>query len=246
MFYTRVNLFAKAVVQTASSTTRQVHMNVKRSSTVLKSKLPSSLSLPIASFPLCSKQIHRGLMSAGAEATKIESYNGLMKVFHWVGALSILGAIATVKVCQNTAPKTQTLGLGKAQWMFYHKSCGLLMAMTIFPRIGIRMMSNIPKHLPSSPAVLADAAHYGMYFTALGMSITGVAMGYLGGKGLPFFYTTFPGAEGEKKNGKMAGDAFKIHSFMGKYVLEPLVCLHIGAVGFHIAKGEAVIARMLA
>jgi len=241
MFFLRVNSVAKGFMKATSSSFQNIQI---KSLNHLSSRFPTGGSQKL-SFPLYTKQLHRTMMSVGAQAQKIESYNGLMKVFHWVGALSVVGAIATVKTAQNTAPKTKTLGWGKMQWMFYHKSCGLLMAMTIFPRVGIRMMSSIPKHLPSSPAVIADAAHYGMYLAALGMSITGVAMGYLGGKGLPFFYTTFPGAEGEKKNGKMAGDAFKFHSFMGKYVLEPLVFLHVGAVGFHMVKGEAILARML-
>ena len=42
--------------------------------------------------------------------------------------------------------------------------------------------------------VLAKAGHYGLYAFMTIMPATGIAMGYYGGKGLPFFYTTIPGA----------------------------------------------------
>ena len=35
------------------------------------------------------------------------------------------------------------------------------------------------------------------------LPITGIMMGYAGGKGLPFFFTTIPGADKENKNGKL-------------------------------------------
>lgn len=46
---------------------------------------------------------------------------------------------------------------------------------------------------------LSHAAAYGLMTV---MPVTGIAMGYYGGKGLPFFFTTIPGAQGEDKNGK--------------------------------------------
>ena len=54
-----------------------------------------------------------------------------------------------------------------------------------------------------------------MYGFLIAMPVTGVAMGYLGGNGLPFFFTTIPGATKENKNGKLAGEAFKWHKYLG-------------------------------
>jgi len=48
----------------------------------------------------------------------------------------------------------------------------------------------------------AEAGHYALYAFMTIMPATGIAMGYFGGKGLPFFYTTIPGAE--KANGAIA------------------------------------------
>lgn len=46
------------------------------------------------------------------------------------------------------------------------------------------------------------AGHYALYAFMTIMPASGIAMGYYGGKGLPFFYTTIPGAE--KTNGAIA------------------------------------------
>jgi len=73
---------------------------------------------------------------------------------------------------------------------------------------------------------------------------TGVAMGYFGGKGLPFFTTTLPGAQGAAVDGKLAGQAFKIHKQFGWY-FEMLFLAHMGGVAFHMARGEAILARIL-
>lgn len=47
------------------------------------------------------------------------------------------------------------------------------------------------------------------------MPTSGIAMGYFGGKGLPFFgFGTIPGAA--SPNGAIAGQAFKIHKQVRK------------------------------
>ena len=63
---------------------------------------------------------------------------------------------------------------------------------------------NVEKIAGTAPweNVLAKAGHYGLYAFMTIMPATGIAMGYYGGKGLPFFYTTIPGAA--KANGNIA------------------------------------------
>jgi len=66
-------------------------------------------------------------------------------------------------------------------------------------------------------------------------------MGYFGGKGLPFFGYTIPGAE--KPNGQIAKNAFKVHKQAGVF-FEYLVPLHVGGVGLHYLKGEKILSRL--
>ena len=75
------------------------------------------------------------------------------------------------------------------------------------------------------------------------MPASGIAMGIFGGKGIPFFdFFTVPGVA--KPVPVIAKNAFKTHSWAGK-ALTYVVPFHIGAAGFHVAKGEKVLKRIL-
>ena len=88
---------------------------------------------------------------------------------------------------------------------------------------------------------LAAAGHAAMYGFLIAMPATGFVMGYYGGKGLPFFGVTIPGAA--EKDGKLAGRAFKLHKQIGLYY-EYFVPMHVGAVGLHALKGQNIMRRM--
>lgn len=127
-----------------------------------------------------------------------------------------------------------------------HKSFGTLAAILIVPRLATRLMSKSAGHLTGVKweQVLSQVSHTAMYGFLIGMPATGVAMGYYGGKGLPFFWTTLPGASNENKDGKLAGKAFKLHKQMGWY-MEMLFLGHMAGVGYHLAKGEKILSRIL-
>lgn len=85
--------------------------------------------------------------------------------------------------------------------------------------------------------------------TALGsmlvMPATGLAMGYYGGKGVPFYgLFTIPGkADKTKEDGKFAGQMFSWHKWTGQFIYY-FVGLHVSAAFFHAARGQAIFARM--
>jgi cytochrome b561 len=66
-------------------------------------------------------------------------------------------------------------------------------------------------------------------------------MGYYGGKGLPFFYKTFPGAE--TRNASITKNSFWVHKQLGVYG-KYLVPLHVGAAGMHAMKGQPIFRRI--
>lgn len=127
---------------------------------------------------------------------------------HWLTAVPLIGTIGSVLKAQQ-APKED-----KGKWMFRHKSLGLLTGMIIAPRFAYRLVKSSAYRvidLPGSAAWENQAAHAGHYFLYAFMTVmpaTGIAMGYYGGKGLPFFYTTFAGAE--QANGKIAKQSFQV------------------------------------
>ena len=138
----------------------------------------------------------------------------------------------------------QVKGPEKGVWMHRHKSLGLLAGILVAPRFLFRLGSKIPapmkewssleqvvrlllthpapppthSELPTHSSTYPQAgklSHLGLYGFMLGMPATGIAMGYYGGKGLPFFWTTIDGAP--KADGAIAKQAFSIHKTMGVY-----------------------------
>jgi cytochrome b561 len=145
------------------------------------------------------------------EAPAIEVYNGGMQVMHWASGLAVLGCVGFVQAAQYTKGKT------KGRAMFLHKSFGLLAAILITPRLALRLASTVPKHLPGPTweVMAANASHLSLYGFLIFMPASGVAMGYWGGKGLPFFYTTVPGAA--KADGEIAKVSYKYHKLIYIY-----------------------------
>ena len=134
--------------------------------------------------------------------------------------------------------------------MWRHKSLGLLTGLVVAPRMGYRIF-NAAKyhvgHLPGTGPVegkLADFSHAALYAFMTIMPATGIAMGYFGGKGLPFFVTTIPGAvhtdENKASYGNIAKQSFKFHKTLGTYG-KYLIPLHIGGALKHSVTGNSMI-----
>ena len=179
--------------------------------------------------------------SAPLESVAPASYAGAVQAMHWAMGGSVIGCFAYVNLAQQTKDKQK-----KMDYMFIHKSFGTLAAGLLVPRLAIRLISKTPGHVAQEAwaKIAARASHGAMYgFLAL-MPITGVTMGYFGGKGLPLFTTTLSGASKENVDGKLAGKAFKLHKQFGWY-MEMLFLAHLGGVAFHMARGEAILSRIL-
>jgi len=115
-----------------------------------------------------------------------------------------------------------------------------------------RQLANIPEPLegPALEHFAANVSHTALYGFMLAMPATGIAMGYYGGKGVPFYgLYTFPGKGSpgmpakEKEDGKFAGTMFKWHTWMGQYIFY-LLPVHVGAVGLHTFKGQPILSRV--
>jgi superoxide oxidase len=176
------------------------------------------------------------------------AYSLTASAFHWAVAIPTIASIGAVLKAQSV-PKEE-----KGKWMFRHKSMGLLVGMIVAPRVAYRMLSrssyNVSKLEGNSSTenVLAKAGHYALYVFMTFMPATGIAMGYYGGNGLPFFYKTIAGAkptddETKKSNGGIAKKAFNIHKTMGVYG-KYLVPIHAGAAVWHWQRGQNIFYRI--
>jgi 1,2-dihydroxy-3-keto-5-methylthiopentene dioxygenase len=169
-------------------------------------------------------------------------YSGMVQALHWSMGSAVLGCFAFVQLAQNTKDKKD-----KGNYMFYHKSCGTLAAGLLAPRLLLRSMSTSAGSFSNVmwEKIASQISHAAMYGFLVAMPVTGVAMGYYNGRGLPFFFTTIPGKSGATKaDGKTAGWYFGWHKYLGWY-MEMLTLSHVGAVGIHILKGERILARIL-
>lgn len=167
-----------------------------------------------------------------------DKYSSYVQITHFAMGGSIMACIGLVQVAQFYKGKE------KMELMFYHKSFGLLAAGLLAPRIIARVLSKSPIALPGKnwEHYAANLTHIALTGFTIAMPITGVVMGYYGGKGLPFFYTTVPGAA--KADGAIAKQSFKFHKLIGHYG-QYIVPAHVGAVGYHFfIKGKNILPRM--
>ena len=174
-------------------------------------------------------------------------YSITASAFHWAVAMPLVGAIGTVLKAQQ-APKEE-----KGKWMWRHKSLGLLTGMIVAPRLAYRLF-NPPAYnvlelqgAATWEKMAAKASHYFLYAFMIVMPASGIAMGYYGGKGLPFFYTTLPGIvkteENKASSGSIAKNSFSIHKTLGTYG-KFVVPVHVGASFMHYFKGQAIFTRI--
>ena len=162
-----------------------------------------------------------------------------MQAFHWLVGAGVVTCVATVKLAQWTEDKKK-----KGQYMLIHKSTALLVAALVVPRVLLRLVSKVPGPVPNASKleqVASSTSHFALYALMIGLPATGIAMGYFGGKGLPFFGAHIAGAAEPNKD--VAKNAFKFHKKMGQ-VLEYLIPLHIAGTVFHMFQGVSMFTRM--
>ena len=221
----------------ASAVSRAVASTAARAAPLPRAVLPAVARAAPRAVPGARGFAATTTISDAASALE-QRYSAPLRYLHWLIAGGTLGAFATVQLAQRAPP-----GKTKGDYMFLHKSLGLLVLGLTAPRLAVRLTSAIPAAVPGSflEQTAASAGHALMYAFLIGMPATGFVMGYFGGKGLPFFTTVIPGAA--TRDGKLAGRAFKLHKQMG-YYYQLFVPLHVGAVGVHALKGQNIMRRM--
>jgi len=151
------------------------------------------------------------------------------------------GVVGTVKMAQWTEDKEK-----KAKYMHIHKSLALIVLSALPIRAAIRLGSRVPGPVPGANKLEQLGGrlnHYALYGSLTVLPVSGVLMGYYGGKGLPFFNYHIDGASKENQKPAVAKQAFKIHKTVGQ-VFTYLIPLHIGAAGWHAMRGHPIFTRV--
>ncbi|KAL1514853.1 hypothetical protein AB1Y20_003938 [Prymnesium parvum] len=187
-------------------------------------------------------------LCSGAQALE-EQYARPLQWVHWLTAFGTIAIIGTVKGSQWTTGPTilGTKGETKATLMLWHKSTAVLVTALFVPRVLLRMFTKLPAELEGHfvEHILAKIGHASLYAFMLAMPATGMAMGYFGGKGVPFFGVyTIPGkVDKTPEDGKFAGKMFKLHKQWG-FFYPYVIGGHLSAVGYHLMKGQAILTRI--
>ena len=167
-----------------------------------------------------------------------EKYPGSLAAAHWVMAGGFLGCIGTVLAAAADAEGRSDERAAHVRAQVHGHAHGGARA----PARRAAPDERDPGAVPGPAwerADYANVSHLALYAGMFALPMSGVAMGYFGGKGLPFFWTTIPGAQGDAKRGKWAGQAFKIHKTVGTY-WKYLPLVHFAAVGVHRTKGQNI------
>lgn len=180
-----------------------------------------------------------------ADSTGVVTYSVTQSWFHWLVAAGVGVIVGTVKLAQNsTKEQLKSWGVTKRRLMDLHKSTAVLMTVIIAPRVVMRLFSFVP---PSPPGpvlqhLAASATHLLMYGSLVALPTSGILFSYYGGRGIPFFGRTIPGAPEDKVDKAFARKMFGMHKLWGS-VLSYLLPLHISATLFHAFKGQNLLAR---
>eukprot|EP01040_Poterioochromonas_malhamensis_P006313 gene6313-6795_t len=172
-------------------------------------------------------------------SNQVVKYPGSVQFFHWTMGGSLVAAVGFVLAAQNTKDKKE-----KGDYMFYHKSFGLLAFGLLGPRLLVRLTSKVPGAVVGANAVEAVAGklgHLAMYSFAIFLPVSGVVMGAYSGFGLPFFYTTLPSIS---KEPAIAKQAYELHKIAGQ-IFEYLIPIHVGGAFYHVFRGHTIFGRIL-
>ena len=145
-----------------------------------------------------------------------------MRIYHWL-------VFAMVVTMISVGYSMSGLEVSDEKWQIYymHKSSGLLLFVIMLARIYNRLKSKIPT-LPKSVSVfdakIAHIVHYLLYIVLLIIPISGMLMSVFGGRGLPFFFTTF--LKGVTRQENISGAFWIVHTKL-PIILMILVGLHV-------------------
>ena len=148
----------------------------------------------------------------------------------------------TVNAYGNTTDKEL-----KPKLMMLHKSFGITAGCLIFPRVAFRLFSKSPPPVDGAKIeqLAANASHFAFYGLLFGLPASGVAMSYLNGRGASYFglFQIQGKKDATQADKDTAKQIWEKHKIAGQ-VLEVILPIHIGAVGFHFLKGHNILKRV--
>lgn len=162
----------------------------------------------------------------------IQKYTLATRIFHWIGALLIIGAWVVIEQGDD--------------FIALHKSIGASFLIWTVLRLINRLVAKAPPHppMPVWQTAIAHLTHLGLYVAMLAMPITGILMSMYGGRGVSVFgLFSLPSVVGIDR--EMAKLMNGLHTGAVFYVLVFLVVAHVAGALYHqFVMKDNLIARM--
>lgn len=159
-------------------------------------------------------------------------YTLATRIFHWVGALLIVGAWVAIEQGD--------------EFISLHKSIGVSFLIWTMLRIINRFVSKAPPHppMPKWQVGVAHLTHLGLYLSMLAMPITGILMSMYNGYGVGVFglFEIAPLVSPDRATARLLGN---MHEDVVFVALVALVVAHVGGALYHqFIMKDNLIARM--
>ena len=170
------------------------------------------------------------------------------RILHWLSAAFFIAALviglyfATLDYRNNKADYALF-----AEWIYWHKTFGVLVFVLVFYRLYHRYKSPPPPMPAASPRwmhLASGASHVSLYALILILPLTGLIASDIGNYPVKLF-ELIPIPQFPAENRPLADEILKVHMYIGD-IAAGIVALHIGASLYHhfICK-DNILTRML-
>ena len=162
-------------------------------------------------------------------------YSLIAIILHWVMAVAFILMIGSGLAFENWEGMPQDLKFNVIQW---HKSLGILLLISFFIRLGIRLIKPPPPQEPDLSQFDRKAAkglHWLFYVIMIVMPLSGWIMVSSSSYGLPtyiFGLFEWPHIPSLSANREVRGLSGEIHKIVA-YVFIVMIMIHVGAVIKH-------------
>jgi cytochrome b561 len=156
-------------------------------------------------------------------------------ILHWVMAVAFIAMLLSGLAFTNLNVLPQGLKFSLIQW---HKSVGVLLLITVFLRLALRVFIRPPAYpdqLSDFDKIAAKAGHWALYAAMIIMPVSGWIMVSSSSYGLPtivfeaFEWPHIPGLSGNQEIRGLSGN---IHEYVS-YAFIAMIIIHIAAVIKH-------------
>lgn len=170
-----------------------------------------------------------------------DQYDGVMKTFHWVTAILMIGMVG-VGLYMSDLPNTPQ----KFEIYSWHKAIGITILGLVVLRVMWRMHSPRPKPLPTHKPIeifLAHLVHMVLYGCLFLMPISGYLMSSAANFPVKVWGFTLPMLIGPDK--ALAEQMEEFHEILANVLIGAFVLHVAGSLKHHILDKDNTLARML-